>query len=95
MGRHISKEFKQEAVRLVLEQGLGVKEAATELGISLSALGNWVRKHQAQGGQALSVEGNLSAEQQKIRELEKKLKIAEMERDILKKATAFFAKGSL
>lgn len=93
--RIISREFKEQAVRLVRTEGLGIKKAAADLGVSQSALRKWVDASKTQGVAAFPGSGNLSSEERKIRELEKKLRLAEMERDILKKATAFFAKDSL
>lgn len=92
--RQFTSEFKVEAVKLVTEQGLTQGEAARRLGISLKSLNHWVV--QAKAGQLKGSPGadKLSAEQQRIKELERELAIAKMERDILKKATAFFAKES-
>ena len=90
-----TKEFKEEAVRLVTEQGLGVKQAATELGVSYSGMRKWLKDKKHKGGGAFPGSGHLSPEDQKIRDLEKRVRLLEMERDILKKATAFFAKESL
>jgi len=88
--RLFTKEFKVEAVKLVTEQGLTQSEAAKQLGLSPKTYSLWVR--QAQAG---TIRGtHQSAEQLRIRELERELMIARMERDILKKATAFFAKES-
>jgi transposase len=84
------REFKAEAVRLVVDQGVRAKQAATELGISESALRKWIKEHQGPGVGGIK----LSPDGQKIRDLEKKVRVLEMERDILKKATAFFAKES-
>jgi transposase len=93
--RTFTKEFKEEAVRLVLSERLGIREAAADLGISQSGLRKWVDASRTKGAGAFPGSGNLNPEEQKIRDLEKKLRLAEMERDILKKATAFFAKDSL
>lgn len=90
-----TKEFKEEAVRLVLEQGLSVRQSCEELGVSYSGMRKWLKEKKHKGGGAFPGSGNLSPEDQKIRELEKKVKRLEMEREILKKATAFFAKESL
>jgi transposase len=90
-----TKEFKEEAVKLVNEQGLGVKQAAAELGVSYSAMRKWLQGKKTKGAGAFPGSGKLSPEDQKIRDLEKKVRLLEMERDILKKATAFFAKESL
>jgi transposase len=85
-------EFKQEAVRLV-ESGQRVSEAARSLGVVEQTLWNWVKAHRSGKlrGSGRSVE--LTAEQMEIRRLRAELARVTMERDILGKATAFFAKG--
>lgn len=92
--RRFTSEFKAEAVKLVTDQGLTQGEAARRLGISLKSLNHWVG--QAKAGQLKGSPGadKLTPEQRRIKELERELAIAKMERDILKKATAFFAKES-
>ena len=86
-----SKEFKLDAVSLVLEQDYTRAEAARNLGINANMLGRWVKEHQAEEGQAFRGNGKLTPEQEEIRNLKAQVKRLEMERDILKKATAFFA----
>ena len=86
-----SKEFKLDAVSLVLEQDYSRAEAARNLGINAQMLGRWVKEHQADQGQAFRGNGKLTPEQEEIRRLKSQVKRLEMERDILKKATAFFA----
>lgn len=81
-----SAEFKAEAARMVLEQHEKRTEVARKLGIAVSLLDKWVK--QAQGVDPKQQAG----ESERIRALERALKKAEMERDILKKAVAFFAK---
>jgi len=92
--RRFTSEFKAEAVKLVTDQGLTQGEAARQLGISLKSLNHWVGL--AKTGQLKGSPGvdKLTPEQRRIKELERELAIAKMERDILKKATAFFAKES-
>jgi len=87
--RKFSQEFKEEAVKLVTEQGYGISEAARNLGIRAGMLGRWKRemKKQAAGGNSLA----LKAELKKLRRENERLR---MEREILKKAAAFFAKES-
>lgn len=87
------KEFKLEAIKLVTEQGLTQSEAAKNLGISQGVLGTWVRKFQANGFEAFPGSGKSMPEEQRIRDLEKKLKRVSMERDILKKAIGFFTEN--
>jgi len=86
-----SKEFKLDAVSLVLEQGYTRAEAARSLGINTNVLGRWVREHQSGDGQAFRGNGKLTPEQEENRKLKAQVKRLQMERDILKKATAFFA----
>ncbi len=86
-----SKEFKLDAVSLVTEQGYSRSEAARNLDIRPDLIGRWVREHQEDDGQAFRGNGKLTPEQEELRKLKAKVKRLEMERDILKKATAFFA----
>ena len=92
--RKYDSEFKRNAVKLVEEPGRTVAEIAENLGISPDALYRWRRQIREKG--ALAFPGNgreiLAEPQKRIRELEKKLKDAEMERDILKKAMAIFTR---
>ena len=86
-----TKEFKLDAVSLVLEQDYSRAEASRRLGINAQMLGRWVKEHQADEGLAFRGNGKLTAEQEEIKKLKAQVKRLEMERDILKKATAFFA----
>ena len=86
-----SKEFKLDAVSLVLEQDYTRTEAAKSPGIDSRMLGRWVKEHQANDGQAFRGNGKLTPEQEEIKKLKARVKRLEMERDLLKKATAFFA----
>ena len=86
------KEFKLDAVSLVLEQDYTRAEAARSLGISANMLGRWVKEQQSDDGQAFRGNGKLTPEQEEIRRLKSQVKRLEMEKDILKKATVFFAK---
>ena len=89
--KQYSKEFKLDAVSLVLDQGFSRREAASSLDINAQMLGRWVREQQAEDGQAFRGNGKLTPEQEEIRKLKTQVKRLEMERDILKNATAFFA----
>jgi transposase len=86
------KEFKLDAISLVLEQGYTRTEAARSLGINATMLGRWVTEQQADDGQAFRGNGKLTPEQEEVRRLRAQVKRLEMEKDILKKATVFFAK---
>ena len=81
-------EFKQEAVALVLEQDYSVAQAASSLGITCKLLYSWVAKHKNQQ-QNEAISSDERAELIKLRKDNKRLT---MEREILKKASAFFAK---
>ena len=87
--KRYSDEFKAEAAKQVIDQGRPAREVATRLGISLDALYGWVREQRKapaarQADTALAVEN---------RRLQAELKRVTEERDILKKAAAYFAKG--
>jgi len=88
-------EFRAEAVKLVTEQGLSQEAAAKRLGIPKGTIGNWVAA--AKGSNGASVPGARSARELEAENsrLRKELAEARMERDILKKATAYFARESL
>ena len=87
-----SKEFKLDAVSLVLEQSYSRAEAARSLGLNSNMLGRWVLEQQEDGGQAFRGNGKLTPEQEEIRRLNSQVKTLKMEKEILKKATVFFAK---
>lgn len=82
------REFKDEAVALVLEQGYSVPEAAKSLGITANMLYRWKDLHQQK------IEGKVLAgdEREELKRLRKENKELRMEKEILKKASAFFAK---
>lgn len=87
-----SKEFKLDAISLVLEQGYSRAEAARSLEINANMLGRWIKEHAADDGKAFRGNGKLTAEQAEIRRLREENRRLKMEKEILKKATVFFAK---
>jgi transposase len=89
--KQYTKEFKQGAVRLVTEQGRSVSDAAQSLGIPAWSLSRWVSSAKREGQQAFRGNGNRSAQEQEIFELRQRVKQLEEEKDILKKAAAYFA----
>lgn len=89
--RNFSADFKVQAAKLVLEQGMTRAKVAADLGVSQGQIGKWVKEYQAAGAEAFPGNGRLSPNDQKIKDLEDENKRLRMERDILKKATAFFA----
>ena len=90
--RSFTDEFKAGAVRLVLEEGKTVGSAARDLDLTESSLRNWVE--QARADRTKGKTGLTTAEREELVRLRKELRVAQEERDILKKATAFFAKQS-
>lgn len=92
--RHHSLEFKQEAVALVVEHGYSCTAAGRSLGVSGSLIGRWKDELTADQTEVFPGKGKGTAEQQRIHELESENRRLRMEREILKKATAFFAKES-
>jgi len=86
--KQYSKEFKEEAVALVRDQGYSVPEAARSLGIASNMLYRWKERFDAQ------LEGKVLSEDERgeLKKLRKEVKTLRMEKEILKKASAFFAK---
>lgn len=91
--RTFSIEFKRAAVALVLDQNYTPGQAADNLGIGKNTLYNWLRAHERRTGHATPAD-ELDLKQRNA-QLERELRRVTMERDILKKATAYFAKESL
>ncbi len=87
-----SKEFKLDAVSLIAEQGYTRSEAARSLDINTNMLGRWMKEFQSDDGQAFRGNGKLTPEQEENRRLKAQVKRLQMEKEILKKATVFFAK---
>ncbi len=90
--RRFTREFKISAVKLVNEQGYSPREAGKSLGVDPNSVRGWLEKFSAEEGAAPSGEGALQAELRRLRKENAKLL---MEREILKKAAAFFAKEQL
>ena len=91
--RKFTKEFKAETVRLVLEGGKTVGQVARDLDLTQSAVRNWVSQAEIDAGRGKP--GALTtAEREELTRLRRENKQLQLEREILKKATAFFAKES-
>jgi transposase-like protein len=89
--RAFTKEFKAETVRLVVEGGRSISEVARDLDLTESALRLWV--HQAEVDAGRGRPGELTtAEREELQRLRREVKTLRLEREILKKAAAFFAK---
>ena len=87
-----SKEFKIDAINLVQEQGYSCSEAAKSLDIPYDLLNRWIRESKKlDNNEAFRGNGKLSAEQLEIRQLKEENRRLKMEKEILKKASAFFA----
>ena len=87
MGRKFNAEFKRSAVALVNEQHKSIRQAAASLGIGSSTLRYWIRKDRQRPG----IHSETDALRIRLAELERENRRLTMERDILKKATAYFA----
>jgi transposase len=90
--RKYTSEFKVEAVKLVTEQGYSVAEAARSLDVGETLLRSWKVAFQGQGTEAFPGNGRLPAVEEELRRLRADNKRLLMEREILKKAAAFFAR---
>ena len=90
--KQYTEEYKREAVVLVKELGYKVTEAARNLGIDVGMLGRWVREYGEDEGGVIRNRGRKSPQQEEIDKLRKENKRLRMEREILKKAAAFFVK---
>jgi len=90
--RLFTEEFKREAIKLVTEQHLNVASAGRQLDVAPKSIRSWMAEFERGELKATLGASKLTADQQRIRELERELAIAREERDILKKATAYFAK---
>jgi transposase len=92
--RRHGREFKLEAVRLVRERGVTVAQAARDLGIHPNLLRNWTKAFEADPVDAFPGQGRMKPEQLEIERLRREVRKLKAERDILKKAAAYFAKES-
>lgn len=92
--RDFTDEFKNDAVRLVTEQGYNCREVARRLGINNSNVSRWVREYRNQLGSDNQSPGTTRELEDEVKRLRKENKRLLMEREILKKAAAFFANES-
>jgi transposase len=90
--RKFSREFKLEAVKLVRDRGVTSAQASRDLGVHANVLRKWVRELVADPAQAFPGHGQVKPEQLEIDRLRKEVAKLKAERDILKKAAAYFAR---
>ena len=88
-----SREFKREAVRLVVDEQMSARQVAEDLGVNSTTVSTWVRLVGQDGEDAFPGKGKLKPQDERIRQLEKENRRLQMERDILKKAITFFGDG--
>jgi transposase len=93
--RKFGVEFKLEAVRLVRERGVSVAQAARNLDVHENVLRKWLQAFAADPGQAFLGHGQMKPEQLEIERLRREVARLKAERDILKKAAAYFARDSI
>lgn len=91
--RKFDKQFKEDAVRLVTHGGRRVTELARDLGINANVLHRWKCEVLADGDHAFPGKGQLKPDDEELRQLKKQLRDVREERDILKKALAFFSRS--
>jgi transposase len=93
--RKFSREFKLEAVKLIRERGVSVAQASRDLGVHENVLRKWLRGFEADAQHAFPGHGQMKPEQLEIDRLRKEVARLKAERDILKKAAAYFARDSI
>ena len=93
--RQFRREFKLEAVRLVKERGVSVAQASRDLEVHENVLRKWMREATADPQQAFPGQGVMKPEQAELDRLRKENTKLRMERDLLKKAAAYFARESM
>jgi transposase len=93
--RKFSREFKLEAVKMVKERGVALSQAARDLELNENMLRRWIREFSEDPQDAFPGLGHMKPEQAEIARLQREVAKLKMERDILKKAAAYFAKESM
>ena len=86
------RQFKIDAVNLVVNGGRSIAEVSRDLGISANSLHKWKRELSSEGSEAFPGKGRLGPQEEEIRRLRRELAQAKEDREILKKALGFFSK---
>ena len=94
-GPNFSPEFRLETAQLVIDQGYSHQEAADAMGVGYSTIGKWVRQLRAERSGTTAQSTPISDEQREIRELKRRVERLELEKDILKKASALLMSDSM
>jgi transposase len=92
--KKFTREFKIEAVRFLTGSNMSAAQAGRDLGINPNLLTRWKKEFQSDSSQAFPGTGHLKPEEEELRRLRRENALLRQERDILKKAAAFFAKES-
>ena len=92
--RSFSKEFKLEAVRLIMDGGQSIAQVSRDLDIRDTVLGRWKQEYEKDRQNAFPGQGQLKPEDEELRQLRRENARLRMERDILKKAAVIFSKDS-
>jgi len=90
--RQFSHEFKTEAVHLVTERGVSVAQAARDLDVHATVLRRWIRQSRDLPARAFRGDGQMTSTDEEVRRLRREIVKLKAERDILKKAAAYFAR---
>jgi transposase len=93
--RKFSREFKVEAVKLVVDRGVSAAQAARDLDLHVNVLRKWILEQKANPESAFPGHGQMKPEQLEIERLRREVVKLKAERDILKKAAAYFARDSI
>ena len=94
-GRKFSREFKLESVKLVRQRGVTAVQAARDLDVHVNVLRKWITELEVDPGSASPGHGQMKPEQLEIERLRRENAKLKAERDILKKAAAYFARDSI
>lgn len=91
--REYKTEFKLELARMVVDQGLSLSQVSKDMDVGLTALRRWVAQYRAEQSGEAGIGKPLTVEQQRIRQLEQETRQLRSDNELLKKASAFFARA--